>query len=125
MRRAGVHNTCNHWGRALARQSSGTSALSSAARLFHLVDDLSALGETSRISCLVRRRDRQQQLNRNRERPGDLLMQGNGAFALSCFEVRQITLSDADGYGQFGLGPVAPLTQNTDRVLAGRQPIDL
>jgi hypothetical protein len=86
--------------------------------------DLSTLGNSRRISLLVRHRDRQEEIDRYAERASNLLMQGNGAFALSCFEVRQVALGDTNAYHQLGLRPLAPLTQDPDGIFAGRQSID-
>ena len=85
---------------------------------------LSTLGNSRRTSLLVRHRERQEEIDRHAERASNLLMQRNGTFALSCFEVRQVALGDTDAYYQLGLRLIAPLPQDADRIFAGRQPID-
>ena len=87
-------------------------------------DNLSTLGNSRRISLPVRHHDLQQEIDRHAERVSNLLMQRNGSFALSCFEVRQVALGDTDAYHQLGLCHIAPLPHDADGIFAGRQPID-
>jgi hypothetical protein len=99
------------------------SALPPSAIPFHVFDDLSTLGKARGVGRFVRHRD-QQEINRHAEREGDLLMQRNGTFALSCLEVRQVPLGNTNAYDHLGLRHIPPLAQYSDGILAGRQPID-
>jgi hypothetical protein len=53
----------------------------------HISNDLFAFGKSRRIGFLPWHRDRRQKVERNSERPGDLLMQFERAFAIAGFQV--------------------------------------
>jgi len=91
---------------------------------FHVLQGPPPLGETYRIGLPVRDRNRQQKIDWYAKRPADPLMQRKRDFALSCFEIGEIALGDADRCDQFGLRHGTPLAQHTDRILSARQPID-
>jgi hypothetical protein len=76
------------------------------------------------ISFRLRYRNRKQKLNRYAKRTRENLMHCHCAFALSGFEIGQITLSDAGSSCQIRLRHIAPYAQYTDRIFASRQPID-
>jgi len=92
--------------------------------LLALFDDLLAFGNTRGIGFLFRHGDRQQEIDRHAESAGDFLVQRDGAFALSAFELRQVALGDAEGCDQLGLRHTAPFAQSPDGILSSRQPID-
>lgn len=89
-----------------------------------LLHDLAPLGKACRINLLVRNRNRQQEIDRHAERAGELLMQRDGTFALSSFEVRQVALRNADSNNQLCLFHLAPFAQNSDRICSSRQAIN-
>ncbi len=100
------------------------NALPPAPRTFHVFDDMSAFGKTHRIGRVLRHGCRQQQIDRNAESKRDFLVERDRAPALSCLELRQIALRDADGRNQFGLRHLAPFTQDPNRILTARKAIN-
>ena len=100
-----------------------TKTLSPSTRSSHLLNDLRPLGEPRGISLLVRYGDRQQKINRHAKRSSNFLMEGNRALALSCFEIGEIALGDADCDRKFVLRHDAPFAQHPNGVLVSRQPI--
>ncbi len=51
-------------------------------------------------------------------------MKFNSSFALSRFNIRQISLSNSDGYGQLCLCHAAPFAQHSNGIVASREAID-
>jgi len=106
------------------------SALSSTVRSYPVLgrlpifDELSTPGEALTVGLLFRHCDRQQEIDWNAKRAGDLLMQGDGTFAFTRLQVRQIALRDADPDDEFDLSHLTPLPQHTDGIISRRQPID-
>src|SRR5687768_4350586 len=78
------------------QQAREKPSLSASARPFHGSDHPLSLGNALWINLLARHRDRQEKMDRDLERTGDLLMQRHRTFTLSRFELRQVALSDAD-----------------------------
>ena len=89
----------------------------------HVLSHLRTLGDAGRIGFLLRHRDRQKQIDGHTEFPTDLLMQRYRTLALSCFEIGEIALSDADGDRKLVLRHGAPFAQHPNGVLVSRQPI--
>lgn len=100
------------------------SALPLSSASSHILHCLLALDEASRIRLFVRNRDRQQEIDRHLECAGELLMQRDWTFSLPGFEVRQVTLCNADPRHEFDLRHLAPVAQDTDRIFASQQTIN-
>src|SRR5258706_6399419 len=75
-------------------------------------------------ASLSRHCDRRQQIEWNSEKPCDLLMQFERAFAVAGFQVRQIVLCDSNCHSEFGLGLLAKLAQHPYWIFTIRKPID-
>ena len=86
--------------------------------------NLASLGDTFGFGCLVRHRDRQQEIDRNPKYASKLLMQRDRALALSCLEIGQVALGDADRDRELGLCLSAPVAQDANRIFAGGKPIN-
>ena len=71
-----------------------------------------------------RHRIRQQEINGYAERLRYFLMQGYRPLALSGFQLGEIALSYSDCRDQLDLRRAAPLPQDTNRILSGREPVD-
>jgi hypothetical protein len=82
---------------------------------------LRMLGDAGRIGFLLRHR--QKQIDGHAERPTDLLMQRYRTLALSCFEIGEIALGDADGDCKLILRHAAPFAQHPNGILVSRKPI--
>src|SRR5262245_24754043 len=94
----------------------GMSALSKSSIPPHLFDDSFPPRQASRIGFFLRDRDRQQEINRDAQRTGKLLMKDDGPLALSGFEVGQISLTNSDGYRELCLRHIPPFAQHSNRI---------
>ena len=72
----------------------------------------------------VRHRNGQQEINRHAERLRDFLMQRHRPFALTRLQLGEIALSYSDRRDQLDLRRAAPLAQDANRILSGREPVD-
>jgi hypothetical protein len=90
----------------------------------HSTDDLVRTSKAGGLRRLVRHRKRQQQIDRHAERLRSFLMQRYRPLAFSGFEIGEIALCYAYRRNQFDLRHAPPFAQDTNRILARREPVD-
>jgi hypothetical protein len=64
-----------------------------------------------------------QKIHRHAQRAGEFLLQSSRPFAATSFDLRQIILAYADRDGEFALGHLAPITDDTYRTVAAGKAI--
>lgn len=99
-------------------------ALPLSARTLYLCKCPFAYCDAFGMSSRLRYRNRKQKMYRYAKRTGENLMHCHRAFALSGFEIRQITLGDAGSGRQVRLGHLTPFPQDPNWIFASRQAID-